>query len=148
MIFPFSEILPGSRDRTSLLISPPRHPLQVMNAGPIGFSTTFGSNSPLSTSDVESNRLSSASIRSTQIRQYGLGHGSNSFDANYGSPGFGESTNTPNSRSSWPGAKSHCKSPSVVRSPALERLLKKISKKNGKGETPLHTAAIRGKERC
>ena len=31
--------------------------------------------------------------------------------------------------------------------PALERLLKKISKRNSKGETPLHTAAIRGSPR-
>ena len=29
----------------------------------------------------------------------------------------------------------------------MERLLKKISKKNTKGETPLHTAAIRGSSR-
>ena len=32
-------------------------------------------------------------------------------------------------------------------SPTVERLLKKISKKNAKGETPLHTAAIRGSAR-
>ena len=32
----------------------------------------------------------------------------------------------------------------IGKSPALERLFKKITKKNGKGETPLHTAAIRG----
>merc|ERR1719167_1701123 len=33
------------------------------------------------------------------------------------------------------------------RSPAVDRLMKKISKKNGKGETPLHTAAIKGSRR-
>jgi len=32
-------------------------------------------------------------------------------------------------------------------SPAVDRLIKKISKKNTKGETPLHTAAIRGSSR-
>ena len=32
-------------------------------------------------------------------------------------------------------------------SPTVDRLLKKISKKNTKGETPLHTAAIRGSTR-
>ena len=35
----------------------------------------------------------------------------------------------------------------VLQSPAVDRLLKKISKKNTKGETPLHTAAIRGSAR-
>ena len=35
----------------------------------------------------------------------------------------------------------------INNSPALERLLKKISKRNSKGETPLHTAAIRGSPR-
>jgi len=34
-----------------------------------------------------------------------------------------------------------------INSPAVDRLLKKISKKNTKGETPLHTAAIRGSSR-
>ena len=35
----------------------------------------------------------------------------------------------------------------ALQSPAVDRLLKKISKKNTKGETPLHTAAIRGSSR-
>ena len=35
----------------------------------------------------------------------------------------------------------------ISASPALERLFKKISKRNSKGETPLHTAAIRGSPR-
>merc|ERR1711970_1130584 len=34
-----------------------------------------------------------------------------------------------------------------INSPAVDRLIKKISKKNTKGETPLHTAAIRGSSR-
>ena len=35
----------------------------------------------------------------------------------------------------------------IPNSPTVDRLLKKISKKNTKGETPLHTAAIRGSSR-
>ena len=36
---------------------------------------------------------------------------------------------------------------SLPKSPAIDRLMKKISKKNGKGETALHTAAIKGSRR-
>ena len=122
-----------------MLISPPRHPLQVMNSTP-------GQSSRLSTgfgSDGLTNRFLSSSgnyynRNDHQIRQYSNGD-------NYISS-ISEPPTAPGSRTSTPGSgsKSYSGSP-LGRSPAIERLMKKISKKNGKGETPLHTAAIKGK---
>merc|ERR1712051_905568 len=60
-----------------------------------------------------------------------------------GSSSAAESPATPNATSY---DRNHGKT-NQNNSPAVDRLIKKISKKNTKGETPLHTAAIRGSSR-
>ena len=90
----------------SVLVSPPRAPLQVVTD--VNGGNTVGQvNSSCSSSSAES-------------------------------PASNSGGNTPSIRQSRQ---------SMSNSPTVDRLLKKISKKNTKGETPLHTAAIRGSSR-
>ena len=119
-----------NKERGSSLISPPRHPLQAMN--------TVTHIQPLSAGRIE------------QLKHQGFGSPSTTLDGFSSSPSRRESVSSSNSCSSTPGRNSinHLNtslSSPICRSPALDRLFKKITKKNGKGETPLHTAAIRGK---
>ena len=119
-----------NKERGSSLISPPRHPLQAMN--------TVTHMQPLSAGRIE------------QLKHQGFGSPSTTLDGFSSSPSRRESVSSSNSCSSTPGRNSisHLNtslSSPICRSPALDRLFKKITKKNGKGETPLHTAAIRGK---
>ena len=104
----------------SILVSPPRAPLQVVTdanganintvAAPTGSSTSSSTAaSPSSSNGTTPSTATSTSLRRSIFSQQ-LPHPQNN-------------------------------------SPTVERLLKKISKKNAKGETPLHTAAIRGSAR-
>ena len=90
------------------------------------------------------------SNRVEQLKQPGYGPNSSPGNGGLSSPARNEQLSSNNSCVSTPATNStsYISSSScspIGRSPALERLFKKISKKNGKGETPLHTAAIRGK---
>ena len=97
----------------------------------------------LSTQSMSSNRIE-------QLKQSGYGPISSIVNGISSSPARLEPLSSNNSCGSTPVTNntsyySSSSSSPYGRSPALERLFKKISKKNGKGETPLHTAAIRGK---
>ena len=120
-----------------------------MNSVPARLSTVFGDHSPATSSDLGNGRISSSSSNRIEQIRHGFSSGSSHLDGIFSSPARLESLTSTNSRLSTPGSNtknylnnSLCNA--IGRSPALERLLKKISKKNGKGETPLHTAAIRG----
>ena len=124
-------------DGVSSLISPPRHPLQVMNAVSSRYSDFASTNS-------------SSSNRIDQLKHQEAGLNSSNRNGTFSSPLRNDSySSSNNSCLSTPVSnnghyfRSSSASP-IGRSPALERLFKKITKKNGKGETPLHTAAIRG----
>ena len=126
-----------NNDRASSLISPPRHPLQVMNSVSSRFSDFSSTNS------TSANRID-------QLKHHESGFNSNNQNGVFSSPMRMDSySSSNNSCLSTPVSKnghyfrSSSASP-IGKSPALERLFKKITKKNGKGETPLHTAAIRG----
>ena len=128
---------PTRRDRASSLISPPRAPLQVMNA----VATRFVDH--LSAQSMSSNRIE-------QLKNSGYGATSSVVNGMPSSPARFEPLPSNNACVSTPVTHntsyfSSSSSSPIGRSPALERVFKKISKKNGKGETPLHTAAIRGK---
>ena len=127
----------GNSDRSQSLISPPRHPLQVMNAVTSRFS------------DYPTTH-SSSSNRIEQLKHQDSGSTAGNHNGTFSSPARIDSyPSSNNSCHSTPVSsnghyiRSSSSSP-IGRSPALERLFKKITKKNGKGETPLHTAAIRG----
>lgn len=124
-------------ERASSLISPPRHPLQVMNAVASRYPDFASTNS-------------SSSNRIDQLKHQEAGLNSSNRNGLFSSPLRNDSySSSNNSCLSTPVSnngnyfRSSSASP-IGRSPALERLFKKITKKNGKGETPLHTAAIRG----
>ena len=119
------------------MISPPRHPLQVMNTVTSRFSDYPSAHS-------------SSSNRIEQLKYQDSGSSTCNHNGAFSSPSRMDSyPSSNNSCHSTPVSsnghyfRSSSSSP-IGRSPALERLFKKITKKNGKGETPLHTAAIRG----
>ena len=134
----FDSLDPSEKnDRPSSLISPPRHPLQVMNAVSSRYSDFSSTNS-------------SSSNRIDKLKHQEGGLNSSNRNGAFSSPLRNDSySSSNNSCLSTPVSnngnyfRSSSASP-IGRSPALERLFKKITKKNGKGETPLHTAAIRG----
>ena len=134
----FDSLDPSEKnDRPSSLISPPRHPLQAMNAVSSRYSDFSSTNS-------------SSSNRIDKLKHQEGGLNSSNRNGAFSSPLRNDSySSSNNSCLSTPVSnngnyfRSSSASP-IGRSPALERLFKKITKKNGKGETPLHTAAIRG----